>query len=62
MEELFKEILRERLSEEQFIRFVMDWFDPDTLCSMIEDVVDNADEISQKEYLELIIKYLHNEQ
>jgi len=58
MREQFSDILRQRLNDKQFVEFVMNWFDPDMLCDMIEDSFDNSEEEQQEEYLELIKTYL----
>ena len=58
MREQFSDILRQRLNDKQFVKFVMDWFDPDMLCDMIEDSFDNSEEERQEEYLKLIKTYL----
>jgi len=55
--EQFSEILRNKLSDEQFVKFVMDWFDPDMLCEMIEDSFENADEEQQEEWFNVIKSY-----
>lgn len=53
----FSEILRQKLNDEQFTKFVIDWFDADMLCEMIEDSFDNSEETKQREYLKLIKEY-----
>ena len=55
--EQFEDILRQKLNDKQFTKFVINWFDADMICEMIVDSFDNMDEEQQKEHLELIKKY-----
>ena len=56
----FEDILRHELSDTQFVRFVMNWFDPDMLCEMIVDSFSSMQKQYQKEYFKLIKTYLKN--
>ena len=55
--EEFRNILREELTDEQWVKFVIDWFNADYLCEMIEDSFVNSDKKQQEEWLKLIKKY-----
>jgi len=57
--EEFREILRIKLTDEQFRRFASDWIDEDEVCRHIEDCFLTADIQQQKEWLNLIKSYLH---